>query len=492
MIITLIKYFIIFLLHFANHSAMLCVCSFVCKKPPVSDEVETSSEEETRRVLTTASSLYSTEKPTSLTPETEQTVTAADTEEASSIPETNVTFTTSDEEGYSTETTDVSSKDSAVPTGSSLFSTEKPTSSPVTEVKSFITGETERVSIPPDTYKTEPTSVLSPTDDDSGDQTEDMFTQIPSVTSTSPLYSTAAPTAESLETDKTEMPSLTGQPSFSPVSDEVETSSETLSSSLAPAASSTFTEIEEDFISSQPTMVESIPSIQVSSKSPETASILFSTVSEGSGDSTSIFTEELIMSSPGSLLFSTESPSVTASGTTDISDTSRRVSTTASSLYSTEKPASLTPETEQTVTAADTEEASSILETNVTFSTSDEEGYSTETTDVSSKDSAVPTGSSLFSTKKPISPPVTEVKSFITGETERVSMPPDTYKTEPASFIGGILILISIWVHVLSRRHPKESLLCQVHTVSSTSAGFPTFQFCDSMLTPKALLQCFT
>ncbi|KAM9360129.1 uncharacterized protein ABDE67_000752 [Symphorus nematophorus] len=229
-----------------------------------SSETETSS---TSKTAFTASSLFSTEKPTAVLPETQESVAASESDEASVTPETSSTFPTTDEESLGEQTTEITSKESTAPTASSLFSTEKPTALPVEEQDSAVTGQTVKPSVSPIIYKTEQSSIHTPSEEDgSGDQTQDMFIETSSVTDTSVLYSTDAPTAmprgtpESLETDKTQMPSLTGQPSVSPVSDETLTSSITMSPGLASVISSTVTDISDDLISSEPTRVESIPS----------------------------------------------------------------------------------------------------------------------------------------------------------------------------------------------------------------------------------------
>ncbi|XP_042343745.1 versican a [Plectropomus leopardus] len=403
---------------------------------------ETETSDTSKTAITPASSLYSTEKPTSLSPETGGTVTTSETEKASVTPEASSARLTADEEGSGEQTTDMSSKDSSAPTASSLFSTEKPTKLPVGEQDSAVTAQTERSSVSPITDKTEQSSVLIPVDEGgSGDETPDMFIPTSSVTGT-PLYSTDAPTAmspgtsESPESDKTKWPTPSDEPTGSPVFDEAFTSPMTVSPSLASVSSSVDADSEDDMISSEPTMVESIPSISGSTIRPDTGSFINTTEGESSVDSTDDFAEEsIIPAATVSSEFSTESPSVTASHETETSDTSKTAITPASSLYSTEKPTSLSPETGATVTTSETEKASVTPEASSARLTADEEGSGEQTTDMSSKDSSAPTASSLFSTEKPTKLPVGEQDSAVTAQTERSSVSPITDKTEQSSVL---------------------------------------------------------
>uniref|UniRef100_A0A8C9XKQ3 Versican core protein n=1 Tax=Sander lucioperca TaxID=283035 RepID=A0A8C9XKQ3_SANLU len=465
----------------------------ITESPTASHETETNYTSKT--AVTTASSLYSTEKPTSVSHETQETVTTSQTEKASVTPESSSTFPTTDEESLGEQTTETSSKDSKGPTGSSLFSTEKSTALPVGEQDSALTAQTDKSSLSPVTDETEQSSVFTPADEEgSGDQTPHMFTSTSSVTGTSSLYSTDAPTAmsprttQSLDTHQTKLASLTREPSVSPISDETQTGSITMSPSLASVISSIDPGIEDDVVSSEPTMVESSPLFSGSTMSPKTASLGLHTTSERSGDSTETqesvtsqtekllataeisstfpttdeessgdqtqemftqtssvtaksslysteastatspltasavsdtdtkvissettmvesipsssessmkpdtssllittdlksseantdeFTEESIMTTTTvSSLWSTESPSVTATHETETSDTSKTAVTTASSLYSTEKPTSVSRETQETVTTSQTEKASVTPESSSTFPTTDEE-----------------------------------------------------------------------------------------------------------------------
>ncbi|XP_049906710.1 versican a [Epinephelus moara] len=381
---------------------------------------ETATSDTSKTTVTPPTLIYITVKPSSVSTKMKETVPTSQTDKASVTPEASSTLATTQSSG---EETEVSSKDATAPTASSLFSTEKPTVLPVEEKDSTVTDQTERSSVSSITDETEQSSILTPVDDfGSGDQTPDTPTS--SVTGTSSLFSTEAPTAmsrgmtESLETDKTKVPSITGQPSVSPISVETLTSSPTVSPSLA-STISVATDTEDDVTNSRSTMVESIPSISGATLSPETASFLMTTGGEGSGDGTEVLAEEsLITATTVSSMLSTGSPSVAVSGETETSDTSKTAVTPASSLYSTEKPSSVSPETKETVTTSQTDKASVTPEASSTLATTHEEISGAET-EVSSKDATAPTASSLFSTEKPTVPPVEEEDSIVTDQTER-------------------------------------------------------------------------
>ncbi|XP_078106651.1 uncharacterized protein LOC144518115 [Sander vitreus] len=300
----------------------------------------------------------------------------------------------------------MSSKDSQGPTGSSLFSTEKSTALPVGEQDSALTAQTDKSSLSPVTDKSEQSSIFTPADEEgSGDQTPPMFTSTSSVTGTSSLYSTDAPTAmsprttESLDTHKTKLPSLTREPSVSPISDETHTGSITMSPRLASVTSSIDPGIEDDVTSSEPTMVESSPSFSGSTMSPETASMDLHTTSERSGDSSVDFTgESLLLATTLSSMSSTETPLVTASHETEISVTSKPADITASSLYSTEKPTSVSAETQESVTSQ-TEKLPATAEISSTFPTTDEESSGDQTQEMFTQTSSVTAKSSLYSTE---------------------------------------------------------------------------------------------
>ncbi|XP_030274264.1 mucin-17-like [Sparus aurata] len=414
---------------------------FSTESPPVTGTPKTETSETSKPAVPTVSSLFSTEKPSSVSPEVQKTANTSQTENSSVTVESGSTFPTTDEESSGKQTLVVSTKDAKAPTASSLFSTETPTAQPITKVSAG-TVQTDMPSVSPITDETELSSILTSREDiGSGDQTPDMFTQTSSVTSTSSFYSTDAPTArspgttESLETDETKVPLLTGQPSMSPVSDETQSSSITMSPSMASVSLSTVYDIVEDDSSSEPTMVESVPSISASTFSPETASILFPTNTEGSGDSTGFLTDQsFITASSVSSMFSTESPSVTGSPKTETSETSKPAVPTASSLFSTERQTSVSPEAHKTATTSQTEKSSVTVQPGSTFPTTDEESSGKQTSEVSTKDAKPPTASSLFSTETPTALPVTQVSAG-TDQTDMPSISPITDKTELSSIL---------------------------------------------------------
>ncbi|XP_008299404.1 versican core protein-like, partial [Stegastes partitus] len=101
----------------------------------------TTGKDVSETAITAASSLYTTERPTSVSPR-QDTVTTSKSEDDSITPEERTTFPTTDDKSSSELTTDTSSKLTTVPTGSSLFSTETPASLPVKEHDSSPTDET--------------------------------------------------------------------------------------------------------------------------------------------------------------------------------------------------------------------------------------------------------------------------------------------------------------------------------------------------------------
>ncbi|XP_071340242.1 uncharacterized protein [Trachinotus anak] len=444
--------------------------------PSVTSSYESETSGSSAAAVTKASSLHSTEKPKSMPPEIQETVTTSQTKEDSATPQESSAFPPTGEEGSGDQTPDMFTTTSSIigmasslfstespraaPTASSLFSTEKPTVMPAVKEDSAVTDQTEKPSVIPVTDETEKSSVITPVDaEGSGDQTPDMFTPTSSVIGTaSSLFSTEAPTAmspgtkESLETDKTKMPSLPEEPSVSPISDETLTSSITVIPSLASVMSSTLPDTDDKDISSETTMVESTPSISGSTNKVETASFLIPTDAESSVDSFTEFTEESVFAVttlPSKL--STESPSVTSSHESETSGSSAAAVTKASSLHSTEKPTSMPPEIQETVTTSQTKEDSATPQESSAFPPTGEEGSGDQTPDMFTTTSSVvgtasslfstespraaPTASSLFSTEKPTVMPAVKEDSAVTDQTEKPSVIPVTDETEKSSVI---------------------------------------------------------
>ncbi|XP_069565680.1 versican core protein-like [Brachyistius frenatus] len=385
-----------------------------------------------------SSSLYSTEKPTSVSPETQETVTTSMCDEDSVTPEESSTLP-ADGETSGEEMNETSSKHTTVPTVSSLFSTEKPTTLPVEEHDSAHTDQTEAPSVSLVTDKTEKTPLITPVRGDSlGDQTTYMFTLTSSVSDTaSSMYSSEAPTAlspgttESVETDETKMPSLTGDPSVSPVCDETLTSPSTTSPSVASVTSSTNPDIVDEVFTSEATKVNSFPTFIESTMKLRTASIFITTEAESSGEGTRDFFENsIITAATVSSMLTTEA----TSGKTETVLPSKSAVIASSSLYSTEKPTSVSPETQETVTTSMCDEDSVTPEESSTLP-ADGETSGEEMNETSSKHTTVPTVSSLFSTEKPTTLPVEEHDSAHTDQTEAPSVSLVTDKTEKTPLI---------------------------------------------------------
>uniref|UniRef100_UPI003AAEB774 uncharacterized protein n=1 Tax=Centroberyx gerrardi TaxID=166262 RepID=UPI003AAEB774 len=353
--------------------------------PAVTASHETEATDTSKATVTAASSLYSTEKPTSMFPETQESVATSQTEKAPVTPEESSIQSTTDETSGE-QTSDMSTKATAATPASSLFSTEKPTALPAEEQESAATYQTEKPSVNPITDKTEESSVLTSTDEDgSGDQTPDMFIQTSPVTAISSLYSTEKPTAMSPETQESVATSQTEKAPVTPEESSIqsttdETSGEQTSDmstkvTAATPASSLFstekpTALPAEEQESAATGQTEKPSVNPITDKTEESSVLTSTDEDGSGDQTP---DMLIQTSP-----------VTA----------------ISSLYSTEKPTAMSPETQESVATSQTEKASVRPEATSTLSTTDESSGE-QTSDMSTTETATVTASSMFSTEKP-------------------------------------------------------------------------------------------
>ncbi|XP_068994660.1 uncharacterized protein [Embiotoca jacksoni] len=334
---------------------------------------------------------------------------------------------------------ETSSKHTTVPTVSSLFSTEKPTTLPVEEHDSAHTDQTEAPSVSLVTDETEKTPLITPVSGEgSGGQTTYMFTLTSSVSDTaSSMYSSEAPTSlspgttESLETDEAKMPSLTGDPSVSPVCDETLTSPSTTSPSVASVTSSTNPDTVDEVFTSEATKVDSFHTFIESTRIPGTASIFITTEAESSGEGTRDFSENsIITAATVSSMLTTEA----TSGKTETVLPSKSAVIASSSLYSTEKPTSVSPETQETVTTSMCDEDSVTPEESSTLP-ADGETSGEEMNETSSKHSTVPTVSSFFSTEKPTTLPVEEHDSAHTDQTEAPSVSLVTDETEKTPLI---------------------------------------------------------
>ncbi|CAG07891.1 unnamed protein product, partial [Tetraodon nigroviridis] len=217
---------------------------------------------------------------------------------------------------------------------SSFFSTEKPTA--LTLFKDDITS-TKKSSVPSETDKT--LQVFTSEDGSgSGDEIQDLLTQSSSVT--------AAPFDDATEKTLPVSANITEtQPSVFPVSAETISSSVELSPNLDAQTSPTISDFVDDVISSESPMVESLPSFSRSTMSPQTSSMSGSRYTERFHDSSVDLSEEAFVLEATVSSFSSSSstnpPSVKLSYEKETSASSKPAASTASSLFSTEKPTAL-------------------------------------------------------------------------------------------------------------------------------------------------------
>nr|XP_040051352.1 LOW QUALITY PROTEIN: versican core protein-like [Gasterosteus aculeatus aculeatus] len=377
-----------------SHSKTTTVSSsWTTESPSVTASSQTQTSNTSTSTVTMASSLYSTEKPTSESPETKESVSTSQTEKLSASAKTTSTLSTTDEDGSGDQTENMFTQTSSVIAKSSPYTTVKPTSESPETKESVSTSQTEKLSASAKT-----TSTLSTTDEDgSGDQTENMFTQTSSVIAKSSPYTTEVP-------------------------------------STSPVTSSVTSEIEVEDIGSESTMVESISLISESTMTLETSSFPITIDSDSSGDSTDNFTEEShSKTTTVSSSWTTESPSVTASSQTQTSNTSTSTVTIASSLYSTEKSTSESPETKESVSTSQTEKLSASAKTTSTLSTTDEDGSGDQTENMFTQTSSVIAKSSPYTTEVPSTSPVT---LSVTSEIEVEDIGSESTMVESISLIS--------------------------------------------------------
>ncbi|XP_053727408.1 versican core protein-like [Synchiropus splendidus] len=327
-----------------------------------------------------------------------------------------------DSKVYAGEATTHSSEATAT-AASSLRSTEKPT----LESQATTTGQTEESSLKseptpsasslystekPKTPSSTSTSVIPQLEEDgSGDQPPHLLTQLPtdfSVTKAPPvspeylensstqqsnptpsLSATEKPTTVATEkVDTTPAISVKHPSPESPISDKTRISAGTMNPSLSEAISTTDDD-DDDVISSDMMMVESSPSF--------TESVL-TTNTEPTGDSTNDFSRESLIS------VTTKAP---VSQQPHSTYTVKPAITVASSLYSTES---------QTRITSGDEKEDNILSGRDDVSSGEgaTEGYSKHTT--------VPTATSVFSTEKPTTLPITVETISISEQTDKVEI----------------------------------------------------------------------
>ncbi|XP_064867877.1 mucin-2-like [Oncorhynchus nerka] len=201
--------------------------------------------------ITSAYSLYSTEKPTTASQET----------------------ATSD------------SKNTSTTIATSLFSTEKPghittsVSQETATVESKMTAAASTVSSPHTTEKTAHVETTILEEESSGDLTSDMFTSQSAATLLSPVYSTVRP-------EQPEVPSSSEMPSVVPILDETETSTILPSEEDTSSAGATTEMFTKDSVATTSSTSESVSAFTASRPTVTSSSILTLTEEDGSGDQT--------------------------------------------------------------------------------------------------------------------------------------------------------------------------------------------------------------
>ncbi|XP_029573986.1 mucin-17-like [Salmo trutta] len=212
---------------------------------------ETATAETARSARTTATSLYSTEKPTTAqqhtaTKESEKTATTTETSLFSTEKPSHITTSVSKE----IETAE-SEMAAASATVSSLYSTEK-----IAHVETTILEE-----------------------ESSGYLTSDMFTTQSAATPPSPVYSTVRP-------EQPEAPSSSEIPSVVPIIDETETSTILTSEEDTSSSGATAEMFTKESVATTASTSESVSAFTTSRSTVTSSSILTITEENGSGDQT--------------------------------------------------------------------------------------------------------------------------------------------------------------------------------------------------------------
>uniref|UniRef100_A0A3P9CBS3 Versican n=2 Tax=Maylandia zebra TaxID=106582 RepID=A0A3P9CBS3_9CICH len=348
------------------------------------------SSDTSKGAFTSSSSVFSTQKPISVSSGMEKSVTTSKFDEYSLTPEES-SFLTSTEEGSGDQTPEMIRNLTALPTASSLFTTEKSTATPADVYSSALSDQTEKTSVSPLTDKTMTYSDTTPMDvERSSDDTTDIlnassvFSDVsPSVSSTVESIPLSLAVTQHVDTDQTKVPSLTSVP-------DVEVESE----------------------SSQPTVMDSFASVSPSTMKSETTSVPSATDTDFSGDSTTVF------------------PEVSSIITTTVlsSDTSKGAFTSSSSVFSTQKPISVSSGTQKSVTTSKFDEYSLTPEES-SFLTSTEEDSGDQTPEMIRNLTALPTASAKFTTEQSTATPADVYSSALSDQTEKTSVSPLTDKT---------------------------------------------------------------
>ncbi|KAL3975947.1 sorting nexin-9/18/33 [Sarotherodon galilaeus] len=348
------------------------------------------SSDTSKGAFTSSSSVFSTQKPISVSSDTEKSVTTSKFDEYSLTPEESSVLT-STEEDSGDQTPEMIRNLTALPTASSKFTTEKSTATPADVYSSALSDQTEKTSVSPLTDKTMTYSDTTPMDVElSSDDTTDILNATSFFRDTSPSLSSTVESiplslavTQHVDTDETKVPSLTSVPD-----DEVESES------------------------SQPTVMESFASVSPSTMKSETTSFLSATDADFSGDGTTVF------------------PEVSSIKTTTVpsSDTSKVAFTSSSSVFSTQKPISVSSGTEKSVTTSKFDEYSLTPEESSVL-TSTEEDSGDQTPEMIRNLTALPTASSKFTTEKSTATPADVYSSALSDQTEKTSVSPLTDKT---------------------------------------------------------------
>ncbi|KAF3850944.1 hypothetical protein F7725_012716 [Dissostichus mawsoni] len=302
------------------------------KSPSVTASHETETSDTLKTAITRASSLYSTEKPTSGSAKTQDTVTTSLTSKTSATPETSPTLSKTDEDGSGDQTQDISMQSSSVTSKSSLFSTEaqlqhlrkdQDISSETIKADSVLTSIGS-------TLKPETSSLLIPTGTEgSGDITDDFAhestirattfsslssTKSPSVTAShetetsdtlktaitraSSLYSTEKPTSGSAKTQDTVTTSLTSKTSATPETSPTLSKTDS-TDNFTKAPFTTVTAVLSMSSTDLPPITESretetskTSAIQIIDDLEKSSTISFSEEDSSNGHTTEILTEE--------------------------------------------------------------------------------------------------------------------------------------------------------------------------------------------------------
>ncbi|KAJ0067777.1 hypothetical protein NL108_010442 [Boleophthalmus pectinirostris] len=405
------------------------------------------------------SSVYSTEKSTPESAVTQESEFTVKTVEESVTTDSLVSSSVTEKETFSQSTSETFSKSSVSATASSLFSTEKPTALPTTK---HVSDKSYQTSVPTVSSEKSPStagtlvSTISPksevteavqsstfhTSDTASKTTMLLSTFQPDIRSESASQATASSTGPLLHSEETSVfptVSVTTDETTKPAHtmDTTEgfsiASAGTVSSSASSVMSSTLT----DDISRQTTMVESLPTVSRSTLFPEGTSFLSSTMAEGSGDSTDDLTKESLLTAittpgmvttrPVGVTTGATTPSIAKITTSETVTSLHSAVTHASSLFSTEKPTSFSETTDTSSQSGQTEPSVASI-----FTSSEEFGSGDTITDMFSESSTISVGSttaalsSVYSTEKSTPESAVTQESELTVKTVEESVTTDS------------------------------------------------------------------